>query len=834
MNQIRIQGARAHNLRDVSLSIPVGKLTVVTGVSGSGKSSLAFDTVFAEAQRRFLESLPPAARSLLDRLERPDVDLVEGLSPAVSIAQFSAPAGPRATMATVADIHDHLRLLFAHLGQPHCPLCGREVSAISPGALTERLLSEPEGTKITVLLPMLRRGESHGDAGAACLLEAEKAGFVRLRVDGEILPIEDVDAARVSSAAEIDAVVDRLVVREGARTRMADSVELAMSRSGGEVRLLIRRPGETEDAFRTESSRLCCPDCGIAFAKLRPASFSFNSVAGACPACHGLGETDSGAVCRRCHGTRYAPEILACRMPDGANIADILALPVSDLRTRLASYGKFLSTAHRKVAGNILKALDERLSFLEDAGLGYLQGDRRASTLSSGELRRVRLASALGQRLGGVLYVLDEPTSGLHPDDTDRLVGLLRRLRDAGNTLLVVEHNEAVIRAADHLVELGPGAGREGGRVVFEGSLKELLRAPASVTAPYLRKTSDAAEFRPSPRPGMESLTVRGASIHNLRKISATFPIGALTVVTGVSGSGKSSLVDDVLGANLERFLAAPRAKRGLFRFADCDRIDGADAIDKIISVGRAVHSRSPHSTVLSATGLAEAVRDLFAATPLAKARGYAPSRFSPNVKGGRCEACRGEGAVRYEMSFLPDVSVPCEACGGRRFNRETLDVHFAGRSIADVFDLSIASALEVFSAFPKIARVLAVLLEVGLGYLTLGQELGTLSGGEAQRLLLATELARPGKGRTLYLLDEPSAGQHFVDIERLLSLLGRLRDAGGTIVVVEHNPLLMRAADWIIDLGPGGGAAGGCVVTQGTPQEVSLATGSRTAPYLR
>ena len=839
---VEVRGARTHNLRDASVRFPRGAITVVTGVSGSGKTSLAFDTVFAEGLRRYLESLPTRARQSLERLERPDVDFVGGLAPAISIGRARSAPGPRSTLATLADLHDHLRLLFAHLGQAHCPRCGRAIRAIAPGALAEELLREPEGTRLTVLSPLLRtaplpaasagskveKSKVEKTIGRECLAEAEKAGFVRVRIDGDVKALEDVAPAAADAARQIDAVVDRLVVREGVRPRLADSVELAMKRSGGEIRLLVQRPGDAEPALRNESARLACPDCDLAFDRLAPAHFSFNSHAGACPSCEGLGRDAAGRVCRACGGARLRPEPLACRLawPDapGANIAELLAKPVADLRAWVEGFGASLEGSRRRIAAPILAGLSERLAFLDEAGLGYLQCDRPAATLSGGELRRVRLASALGQRLGGALYVLDEPSAGLHPRDTAALVALLGRLRSFGNTLLVVEHNPLVAAAADWRIELGPGAGREGGRVLYCG--------PAA-DAP--REDAPAAPPRASAAPaGGPALSIRGASLHNLKRCDADFPLGRLTVVTGVSGSGKSSLVGEVLGGNAARFLAAPRAERARFAWEGCARIDGLDAFEKCIDVGAAAHGRNPRANLLTFVGAWDRIRELYAATPLAKARGYGPSRFSFNTKGGRCEACKGEGSIRLEMSFLPDVSVPCEACGGRRFNRETLDVHWRGRSIADLLDMTAGDALPLFREVPALARQFEALRDTGLGYLALGQPLSTLSSGEAQRLLLAAELARPTRGGTLYLLDEPTRGQHARDVERLLAELFRLRDAGHTVVVVDHDPAVMRAADWIVDLGPGGGEGGGRVVVQGPPAAVAACAASATAPYVR
>ena len=836
---VEVRGARTHNLRDVSVRFPRGAMTAVTGVSGSGKTSLAFDTVFAEGLRRYLESLPTHARRFLERLERPDVDSADGLAPAISIGRPGSAPGPRSTLATIADLHDWLRLLFAHLGQAHCPRCGRAVRAVAPGALAEELLREPDGTRLTLLSPMLRDAAPgrRPAPGRECLADAEKAGFVRVRIDGEIKEVADVAPAEADRAKRIDAVVDRVVVREGVRARLADSVELAMKRSGGEIRLLVQRPGEAEPSLRNESARLACPDCEIAFEKLAPAHFSFNSRAGACPACEGLGLDAAGRPCKACGGARLRPEALACRIPfpdgPGVNIADLLALPLSRLRAWTEGCGASLRGAARAVAAPILSGLRERLAFLDEAGLGYLQADRPGATLSGGELRRVRLASALGQRLGGALYVLDEPSAGLHPRDAGALVALLRTLVDNGNTLLVVEHNPVVTAAADWEIELGPGAGREGGRVLRCGP-REAARTPRQSGPREAARTprQDGPVLAQGPR-GL-ALRVRGASLHNLKRCDAAFPLGRLTVVTGVSGSGKSTLVEDVLGTNAARFFRAGRAERARFDWEGCAAVEGLDAFEKAVDVGAAAHARNPRANLLTFTGAWDRIRALYAATPLAKARGYGPSRFSFNAKGGRCEACKGEGSIRMEMSFLPDVSVPCEACGGRRFNRETLDVHWRGRSVADLLDMTALDALPLFAEIPALARQFETLRDTGLGYLSLGQPLSTLSSGEAQRLLLAAELARPARGRTLYLLDEPTRGQHARDVEKLLAELFKLRDAGHTVVVVDHDPAVMRAADWIVDLGPGGGDGGGRVVAQGPPETVAACPDSATAPFLR
>lgn len=848
---IDVRGARVHNLRNVSLRIPHDRITALCGVSGSGKSSLAFDTLFAEGRRRYLESLPSRAAGALENLDRPDVDYIEGLAPAIAVAQGDSPPGPRAILATEADLFDPVRLLFAHLGTAHCPSCGRVVRAVSPGSLAERLLREPEGTRVMVLSPVFSRGGGAMGAGSTnengeetarrareAFDETARAGFVRVQIDGETLAIGDVSPERLESAREIHAVVDRIVVREGARARLVDSVELAMGRSGGEIRIVLWPPDGSTSRTVNESSRFHCPDCGISLPKLEPARFSFFSRSGACPKCEGIGTDASGRVCRACGGSRLRPEVAACRLPlpgeeaPGPNMPELLSMPASALvewAKRAQSAFASDSAGAGSVAAALLPGLRLRLEFLEKAGVGYLAPWRPAATLSGGELRRVRLAAALGRRLGGVLYVLDEPSAGLHPSDALRLVPLLRELRDCGNTVIVVEHDESIIRAADNVVEFGPGAGRNGGKIVFEGTADRWAAERLGAARQTVPRQVAPRQTSSRRRPGGGRIVVRGARAHNLAGVEVEFPKGAFTVVTGVSGAGKTSLVRDVLGASL----AAGRA-------VGCDAVKGAESIRRVVEAGRALRVRNPRSAVVSACGAYDALRSLFAATPLAKARGYGPSRFSFNTRGGRCEACKGEGRLRLGMSFLPDVVVPCEECGGRRFNRETLEVHWAGRSIADVFDLPVAEAAEVFAAVPRLARVFATLRDAGLGHLALGQETSTLSGGELQRLFLSAELARPGRGfggvppdATIYLLDEPGAGQHARDLANLLQVLLRLRDAGGTIVAVEHHPLAVAAADWVIDLGPGAGAAGGRVIAQGTPDDIRACPESKMAPFL-
>ena len=832
---ITVRGARTHNLAGVSVSIPRGAMTVVSGVSGSGKSSLAFDTLFAEGRRRYLESLPSGARRALRNLPRPDVDVVEGLSPAIALSGRDPVPDPRSTLATTADFHGHLRLLFAHLGTSHCPGCGRVVRPVSPGALAARLLREPEGTRLEILSPafLTARPDPSGHppgassprrTAADAVAAAAKEGFVRVRIDGGMRLVEEVSGEELAAAGRVDVVVDRIVAKDGVRTRLADSVELAMKRSGGEIRLLVTRPGASAPEVVDESDRLFCPECRLAFAKPVPASFSFDSRAGACPRCGGLGTDGDGGVCPDCGGARLGPASRACRVEFGPephlSLPEALALSVSDLARWVRGVAGAVPPALSSALSPVFSGLFSRLGFLGKTGLGYLSCDRASDTLSGGEARRVRLASALGQDLSGALYVLDEPTSGLHPRDTAALVSLLLRLRDAGNTLVVVEHDDAVVRAADRVIEMGPGAGRLGGRVVYEGPVSGLAGCPESPTGRFL--SGAESYYVPASRPPDAArgfLDVRGACANNLRAADARFPLGCITAVCGVSGSGKSSLVDDVLGANLSRLLARGAGRRdgapeGGWR--GCVSIEGAGAVKRVVEVGRASRSGGPRSVVATACGAMDRIRALFAATPLARSRGYGPSRFSFSAKGGRCEACKGEGETRFEMGFLPDAAAVCEECGGARYNRETLDVHWSGRSIADVLACDVSAAAGVFRAVPPLARLFASLEAFGLGYLSLGQRVSTLSGGEAQRLLLAAELASPACAGTLYLLDEPASGQHARDVNLLLRALESLRDAGGTVVVVEHRRQVVRAADWIVELGPGAGPEGGRVVAQG------------------
>ncbi len=949
---ITVKGARVHNLKNISVKIPRNKLTVITGVSGSGKSSLAFDTLFAEGQRRYLESLPAYTRQFLDKIDRPDVDSVRGLSPAIAIEQHSSEAGPRSTLATATELHDYMRVLFASIGVPHCPCCDKVVEAASAEKIVEKILDSPDGTKLTLLAPLRRKASVPGKIKSkAVVAEAERAGFVRVRIDGETYVMEELPKIDETTGHDIEAVVDRIVVKPDIRRRVTDSVELAMQRANGSICILRQRPGE-EEVLENYSERFECPDCGISFDKLEPSSFSFNSHKGACPACEGLGmeaffdpalvvpdkslsladgavapwkrgpkrlvsslnmmlrsvaawqgvdtatpwrelpektrdvimygsngeefpitrkvrgnirrskqafegvipnlerrlrESESEGMktilrsymsrreCRTCGGTRYKPEVLSSRIPHGdgdeKNIADLLSMPVAELRGWVSTLP--LNAGESLVAANIVSGLVERLDFLVNVGLGYLTGDRASSTLSGGEMQRIRLAAQIGQGLSGIMYVLDEPTIGLHPHDNAMLIAMLRRLQRSGNTLIVVEHDEAMIREADYVVDIGPGAGRGGGEVVFAGPATELALCEASPTANFLN--GKEKPFAPGRRkPDGRFLNVRNARKHNLHGVDAKFPLGCITVVTGVSGSGKSSLVDDVLCSNLSGYLARPYKKRGDYEFVDCDGVDGVDMVNKVIVIDKSPLGRSSRSNALTYTGAFDDVRKLFASTPAAKTRGYTQSRFSFNVKGGRCEVCRGDGRISFEMSFLPNVTITCEQCGGHRYNRETLEVRYAGHNIADVLEMTVHEALDLFKPLPKIARRIQTLDDVGLGYMPLGQPVSMLSGGEAQRLRLSAELARPPEKHTVYILDEPTTGLHFIDVRRLMMILARLRDAGHSVIIIEHNPDVMSAADWIVDMGPGGGDAGGRVVACGPPENVASCPESLTAPWLR
>jgi excinuclease ABC subunit A len=935
-----VRGAREHNLKDISVSIPRNRLTVITGLSGSGKSSLAFDTIYAEGQRRYVESLSAYARQFLGLMEKPDVDAIEGLSPAISIEQKTTGQNPRSTVGTVTEIYDYLRLLWARTGVPHCPNDGSPVARQSAAQIVDAVLERPEGTRIEVLAPLVRgrKGEFRD-----LFEDARRRGFVRVRVDGETVDLDAVPKLNRRQNHDIALVVDRLVVKAADRSRLHDSIETALKEADGIVEIVEQADRRTGGQSVLYSEKLACPVCGLSMPELEPRQFSFNSPYGVCPDCAGLGtrkvvspdlilgdpgisilegvvlpwgepsgylrkvviptlartfgfdpaapwgklprkaqdlllngsddvirfaaegskgrsayeapwegillnierryrESSSDAVrtaldqymvemsCPACGGHRLKPESLAV-LVHGKSIGEIVDQPVERALAFFESIplrNGARAGVEADIAGPILKEVSDRLRFLVDVGLGYLTLGRGAGSLSGGEMQRIRLATQIGSRLVGVLYILDEPSIGLHQRDNARLLETLRGLRDLGNTVIVVEHDEDTIRAADHVIDLGPRAGRLGGEIVAEGTPGDVTAAPDSLTGRYLR-----GELRinvPSRRrqANGRAITVVGASANNLRNLDVTFPLGVFTAVTGVSGSGKSTLVTDILYQSLARHFYRARVVPGEHK-----RIEGLDQLDKVIDIDQSPIGRTPRSNPATYTGLFTPIRELFTQLPEAKLRGYGPGRFSFNVKGGRCEACQGDGLVKIEMHFLPDVYVPCEVCKGRRYNRETLEVRYKGRSIADVLDLTVADALEFFENQRRIADRLELLNDVGLGYIHLGQAATTLSGGEAQRVKLAAELAKRDTGRTLYILDEPTTGLHFEDVRLLLEVLHRLVDKGNSVVVIEHNLDVIKTADWIIDLGPEGGEAGGRIVAQGTPEDVARTKGSFTGEYL-
>ncbi|MEV0970457.1 excinuclease ABC subunit UvrA [Microtetraspora glauca] len=939
-DRLIVRGAREHNLKDVSLDLPRDALIVFTGLSGSGKSSLAFDTIFAEGQRRYVESLSSYARQFLGQMDKPDVDFIEGLSPAVSIDQKSTSRNPRSTVGTITEVYDYLRLLWARIGKPHCPTCGRPIARQTPQQIVDRVLELEEGTRFQVLAPVVRgrKGEY-----AELFRELQTKGFARARVDGTIVRLEEPPTLKKYEKHDIEVIVDRLSVKDGARRRLTDSIETALQLSGGTITLdFVDLPEGDPNRERFYSEHLYCPYDDLSFEELEPRSFSFNSPFGACPDCTGLGtrmevdpdlvvpdpertlgdgaispwsgghtsdyfirliealghalgfdldtpwerlskkaqkallhgydeqvhirysnrfgrersyytsfegvipwvqrrhaEAESDAMrerfegfmreipCPSCKGFRLKPVSLAVTVGD-ASIAKVSAMSIADCAAFLSSFE--LSERDMHIAERVVKEINARLGFLLDVGLDYLTLDRAAGTLAGGEAQRIRLATQIGSGLVGVLYVLDEPSIGLHQRDNHRLLETLIRLRDMGNTLIVVEHDEDTIAAADWVVDIGPGAGEHGGQVVVSGTVQELLASEQSLTGAYLsgRKAIEVPAKRRK-RDRKRQLVVKGAREHNLAGVDVEFPLAVFTAVTGVSGSGKSTLVNDILYSALAKELNGARTVPG--RHA---RVTGTDLVDKVVHVDQSPIGRTPRSNPATYTGVFDHVRKLFAATTEAKIRGYLPGRFSFNVKGGRCEACAGDGTIKIEMNFLPDVYVPCEVCHGARYNRETLEVHYKGKTISEVLDMPIEEALEFFDAIPAIRRHLQTLHDVGLGYVRLGQPATTLSGGEAQRVKLASELQRRSTGRTIYVLDEPTTGLHFEDIRRLLGVLNRLVDNGNTVIVIEHNLDVIKTADWIIDMGPEGGSRGGRVVATGTPEEVAGVEASHTGLFLR
>jgi excinuclease ABC subunit A len=932
-DELIVHGAREHNLKDITVRLPRNALICITGLSGSGKSSLAFDTIYAEGQRRYVESLSAYARQFLQMMEKPDVDSIDGLSPAISIDQKTTSRNPRSTVGTVTEIYDYLRLLYARVGRPHCPVCGRPIAGQSVDSIVEQILALPDGTRFTVNAPVVRdrKGEYR-----ELFDELRNEGFSRVKVDGEQHLLEEAPALDKKFKHSIDVVVDRLVMKDDLRTRLTQSVETAVALAEGLVAIDLVDSGEE----RTYSEKFACPEHGVSLPELQPRIFSFNSPHGACARCTGLGaqqeidpdllvpdptlsiddgalvpwavgnsgfyesvitaiaeryeiptdaawqdlsqqqqdyflygtrgdkvyvtyrnrmgrrrsymltfegivsslqrrykETDSSTQrerieeymsfrpCPACRGARLKPEVLAVTVGE-RNIHEFTQMSV----TRALEFvdALALTETEQLIGHRIIKEIRERLTFLDDVGVGYLDLDRPSGTLSGGEAQRLRLATQIGSQLVGVLYILDEPSIGLHQRDNDRLIGTLERLRDLGNTVLVVEHDEQMMRTAEWLVDMGPGAGEHGGHVVAEGASQKVMRNKKSVTGQFLsgsraiavpeRRTADNGWF-----------TVHGAAQHNLKGIDVDFPVGKFVAVTGVSGSGKSTLVNDIVYKALANRLHRMRTKPG-----EHDSVEGIDAFDKVIEIDQRPIGRTPRSNPATYTDLFTHIRELYSLTPDAKVRGYKPGRFSFNVKGGRCETCKGDGQIKIEMHFLPDVYVPCETCKGRRYNRETLEVRFKGKTIADVLEMSVEEALRFFAKIPKIRRRLQTLHDVGLDYMTLGQPATTLSGGEAQRVKLAAELCKVATGRTLYILDEPTTGLHFADIEKLLEVLQRLVDTGNTVLVIEHNLDVIKQADYVVDLGPEGGEAGGEVIAVGTPEEIAAVDESYTGRFLR
>ncbi|MDB4759573.1 excinuclease ABC subunit UvrA [bacterium] len=827
---IRIRGARVHNLQGVSLDIPRDALTVITGVSGSGKSSLAFDTLYAEGQRQYVDSLSAYARQFLDQIPRPDVESIDGLAPTLAIDQKAGVSGARSTVATISEIYDYLRLMYARVGTPHCGECGSEIAQQSADVIRDSLTALPEKTKVVLLAPMIRgRRGVHREI----FEEIRKSGLIRARVDGEINLLDDVPPLAPKKNHTIEAVVDRLVVRDGVELRLAESLDLALKLGKGLTTVLTQEKGSGEAAQWTEriySTSMACVECNASFEEIEPRTFSFNSPYGACDDCDGLGLVgEDDETCPTCDGARLRQEALAVTIA-GLPIHHLTSMPLDESILWFRKVEARLTDLQRAVASPITREVVRRLEFLIRVGVPYLTLDRHADTLSGGELQRVRLATSIGSGLVGVCYVLDEPSIGLHPADHDRLLDCLRELQTQGNTVVVVEHDEATMRAADFLVDIGPQAGKLGGRIISQGTPAQVMQDRKSLTGKYLSGTLRVTEPRPRRQPKRGSLMViKDVTTHNLKKVTATFPLGCLIGVSGVSGSGKSSLINDTLFPALAKKLGLVGNRPGPFR-----GLTGGSQIDKLIPIDQTPIGRSARSCPATYSGALDEIRKLFAATKESKTRGFTASRFSFNSAAGRCELCKGHGVEKIEMNFLSDLHVPCTRCGGKRFNRQTLQVRFKDANVADVLAMSIDHAAEFFQNVSKLSRLLGSLQDVGLGYLHLGQASTTLSGGEAQRIKLGTELARTSTGKTLYLLDEPTTGLHFADVQRLSNVLQRLVDAGNTIIVIEHNFDLLAACDWMIDLGPTGGKGGGEILAEGTPEHIASVSDNATGRYLK
>lgn len=828
--QIHIKGAREHNLKNLDIAIPRDKLVVITGLSGSGKSSLAFDTIYAEGQRRYVESLSAYARQFLEQMGKPDVDSIEGLSPAISIEQKSTSRNPRSTVGTVTEIYDYLRLLFARVGRPFCHACGEPITSQTVQQMVDTIRGLPVGAKFQILAPIVRgrKGEYRKELG-----EARRDGYVRARVDGRIVDLADEIHLNKQRKHTIEIVVDRLIMKtdEALTRRLADSVETALKLTDGLVGVLTG-----DDDMVLYSEKLACIRCGVSYPEITPRIFSFNSPHGACPACDGIGFTGTPGcleqqdltlldLCPMCMGARLKRESLSIQVA-GQSIAEVTRLSIRNAVDFFQSLD--LNERERLIGQRILKEIRERLEFLINVGLDYLTLDRAAATLSGGEGQRIRLATQIGSGLVGVLYILDEPSIGLHQRDNQRLLKTLLRLRDMGNTVIVVEHDAETMRAADHILDLGPGAGVHGGEIIAHGPPVSIMAHAGSLTGQYLRGEK-VVTLPQRVRQANGHLTVGGANKHNLKKVTAHIPLGLLTCVTGVSGSGKSTLIIDVLFHSLSQLLYHKKPK-----IDGCQQLKGVEALDKVIDIDQSPIGRTPRSNPATYTGLLGFIRDLFANLPESRARGYKPGRYSFNVKGGRCEACQGDGLIKIEMHFLPDIYVTCEVCKGKRYNRETLDVQHKGRNIAEILDMTVEEALDFFAHIPPIKAKLQTLYDVGLHYIKLGQSATTLSGGEAQRVKLSRELSKRATGCTLYILDEPTTGLHFADIQRLLDVLHRLVESGNTVLVIEHNLDVIKNADWIIDLGPEGGDRGGEIVAAGTPAELIRTGKSPTAQVLK